>query len=273
MPKMATRIVIGLGLIGVLAGVGWLDAVVFERPLASRILLWALAVLTLHEVITIAARRVECYPGLPIFGAVAVLAVVLPALVWQAEVKPELVLLAALLGAGIRFLGLAPLRSAPAAFPEAATLFGSILYTAGTLTFLDRILLEQGVLVVFSIVAISKISDVCGYFVGTLIGKRRIAPAVSPKKSWEGTIAAVLGSGGMAVLLRDQIGQDVAHAFVIGLLIGAASFLGDLIESGFKRWGGVKDSSSLLPEFGGFLDMLDGILLAAPVAVVCLFGS
>jgi hypothetical protein len=79
MPKMATRIVIGLGLIGVLAGVGWLDAVVFERPLASRILLWALAVLTLHEVITIAARRVECYPGLPIFGAVAVLAVVLSA--------------------------------------------------------------------------------------------------------------------------------------------------------------------------------------------------
>jgi phosphatidate cytidylyltransferase len=65
----------------------------------------------------------------------------------------------------------------------------------------------------------------------------------------------------------------VAHAFVIGLLIGAASFLGDLIESGFKRWGGVKDSSALLPEFGGFLDMLDGILLAAPVAVVCLFGS
>ena len=128
-------------------------------------------------------------------------------------------------------------------------------------------------LVVLSIVAISKISDVCGYFVGTLIGKRRIAPAVSPKKSWEGTIAAVLGSGGMAVLLRDQIGQDVVHAFVIGLLIGAASFLGDLIESGFKRWGGVKDSSALLPEFGGFLDMLDGILLAAPVAVVCLFGS
>ncbi|MHC4937787.1 MAG: phosphatidate cytidylyltransferase [Planctomycetota bacterium] len=270
---MATRILIGTLLVGGLAVVGWLDWAVFERPLASRILLWSMAVLALHEVIAIAARRVECYPGLPLFGAVAVAAVVVPALVWQADVKPELILLAALLGAGIRFLGLAPLRSAPAAFPEAAVLFAGIGYTAGTLTFLDRILLQQGVVVVLCVVAISKTSDVMGYFVGTLFGRRRIAPAVSPKKSWEGTIAAVLGSGCMAVLLREQIGQDVLHALVIGLLIGGASFLGDLIESGFKRWGGVKDSSALLPEFGGFLDMLDGILLAAPVAVVCLFGS
>jgi len=273
MPRMATRILIGAALIALLAGVGWLDLHVFARPLASRIALWAMAIMALMEVLAIAARRVECYPGVGLYGAVAVAAVVVPALVWQAAVPPQLILIAAMLGAGIRFLGLAPLRTAQAAFPEAAVLFAAILYTAGTLAYLDRILLGQGVVVMLCIVAISKISDICGYFVGTLIGKRRIAPAVSPKKSWEGTLAAVLGSGGLAALLHERLGQDVPHAFVIGLLIGAASFMGDLIESGLKRWGDVKDSSTLLPEFGGFLDMLDGILLAAPVAVVCLFGS
>ncbi|MEM8885475.1 MAG: phosphatidate cytidylyltransferase [Planctomycetota bacterium] len=270
---MAIRISIGTVLVATLVGIGWLDLQVFERPLASRILLWAMAVLALHEALAIAGKRVECYPGLALFGGVAVLAVVTPAILWRSEVQPELIFLAALVGAGIRFVGMAPIRSSPSAFPEAAVLFGAILYTAGALTYLDRILVQEGVLVVLCIVAISKMSDICGYFVGTLIGKRRIAPAVSPKKSWEGTIAAVLGSAGLAVLLREQIGQDTLNAFFIGLLIGAASFLGDLIESGFKRWGGVKDSSTLLPEFGGFLDMLDGVLLAAPVAVICLFGS
>ena len=87
------------------------------------------------------------------------------------------------------------------------------------------------------------------------------------------TVEEVLGSGGMAVLLKQYIEMDWPHALAFGLLIGASSFLGDLIESGFKRWADVKDSSALLPEFGGFLDMLDGILVAAPVAVVCLYGS
>jgi len=273
MPKMAIRIVVGLCLVGALALVAWLDISVLERPIASRLLLWIVAMLAFHEVATIAGRRVECYPGLALFGAVAIAAVALPAVLWQAEVRPELILLAAMVGAGIRFLGMAPLRSSQSAFPEAVILFAGVLYTAGALAFLDRIIVLEGAAMAFSIVAVSKTSDVCGYFVGTLIGRHRIAPAISPKKTWEGTVAAVLGSGGMAVLLREYLHQDMIHAFAIGLIIGAASFLGDLIESGFKRWAETKDSSALLPEFGGFLDMLDGILLAAPVAVVCLFGS
>ena len=273
MPKMAVRISIGACIVGVLALVGWIDISVLERPLASRILLWMLAILAFGEVVAIAGRRVECYPGLPIFGGVAIAAVVVPAIIFGSQVQPELIVLAALIGSGVRFLGLAPLRSAPAAFPEALVVFAGVLYTAGTLAFLDRILVHFGVATTLAVVAISKSSDICGYFVGSLVGKRRIAPAVSPKKTWEGTIAAIAGSGGMAYLLANQIGQDGLHAWIIGLLIGGASFLGDLMESGFKRWADIKDSSALLPEFGGFLDMLDGILVAAPVAVVCLFGS
>jgi phosphatidate cytidylyltransferase len=122
-------------------------------------------------------------------------------------------------------------------------------------------------------VLVSKASDSCGYFVGTLLGRRRIAPAVSPKKTWEGTIAAVLGSTAVAALFADHFPGSRLFAAAAGALIGGASFLGDLLESGLKRWVGVKDSSDLLPEFGGFLDLVDGILLAAPVAVVCLYGA
>jgi phosphatidate cytidylyltransferase len=271
--KMLTRIVIGAGLIGVLAGVAWIDLSLLQDAWATRVLLWVIAALSIHEGLALAGRRVECYPGLALFAAVSIAAVVIPAIIMRTEVGTELLLLAGLAGAGIRFLGLAPVRSAATAFPEAAILFAMLMYVGGGLLFLDRILVHQGVAATFAVVAISKSSDVAGYFVGTLIGRRRIAPAVSPKKSWEGTIAAVLGSGGMAMLLRETIGQGIGNAFVIGILIGAASFLGDLIESGFKRWADAKDSSTLLPEFGGFLDMVDGVLVAAPVAVVCLFGS
>jgi phosphatidate cytidylyltransferase len=273
MRKMAIRILVGACLIAALALVAWLDLTVLDRPIASRALLWILAMLAFHEVATLAGRRVDCYPGLALFGAVAIGAVAFPALLWQAEVRPELLLLAGLVGAGIRFLGMAPLRSAVSAFPEAIILFAGGLYTAGALAFLDRIIVAEGPAMAFAIVAVSKSSDVCGYFVGTLLGRHRIAPAVSPKKTWEGTVAAVLGSGGMAFLLRDSLHHDALHALGFGLIVGAASFLGDLLESGFKRWADAKDSSALLPEFGGILDMLDGVLLAAPVAVVCLFGS
>ena len=146
---------------------------------------------------------------------------------------------------------------------------------AGLISFLDRIVVVGGVTTAYAVVAVSKTSDICGYLVGKTIGRKRIAPAVSPKKSWEGTIAGVLGSIGVAVLLAPELGPGLPAwlAVVVGTLIGVASFLGDLIESGIKRWADVKDSASLLPEFGGVLDMLDGVLVAAPVAAVCLYGG
>ena len=77
----------------------------------------------------------------------------------------------------------------------------------------------------------------------------------------------------MAALFDAQLPGNRPFAAAVGAMIGAATFLGDLLESGLKRWAGVKDSSGLLPEFGGFLDLVDGILMAAPVAVVCLYGA
>ena len=270
---MKLRILIGLGLIAALAGVLLLDLKVFPRPVATRLLLWGFSLATLREVLSMGGRRIECAPGLFLYGAVAVVAVVAPALVTGAPVSVALIFLAAFAGAAIRFVGMAPIRSAPVAYPEAALLAAALLYTAGMMSFLDRIVVLGGAAAGFVVLAISRGSDIFAYFVGSLVGRKRIVPAISPKKTWEGTLAGILGAAGLGALFCAELAGPAWFAAILGALIGAASFLGDLAASGLKRWSGQKDSGSMLPEFGGTLDMADGILFAGPVAVLCLFGA
>jgi len=271
---MKQRFVFGVVLIALLVGIYLADVHVFPRPIATRVVIWLVALGALREVLQLGSRKVECSPGLFIYGGVAMLAVVVPSIVSGQPVSGALLALAAVLGGGIRLLGMAPHRSAAGAFPEAVLLALGIAYTGGLLSFLDRLLLAPGgVATMYAVVAVSKVSDLAGYLVGSTLGRKRIAPALSPKKSWEGSIAGVLASAGLAALLSAELAGPPAFAALIGVLIGAASLLGDLIESGFKRWAEAKDSAKLIPEFGGFLDLVDGILLAAPVAVVCLHGS
>jgi len=269
---MKRRFLFGIPLLLAVVGLYVLDAHVFPRPIASRAVVWLAAVAAFHEVLVAGAKRIECGPGLFYFGGVAIVAVVAPHLVSGRPVPGSILALAAVIAGGIRFLSMAPLRSAAAALPEAMLLAGGLLYTAGLLSFLDRLFCAS-VATGFVVVASSKASDIAGYLVGTLIGRRRIAPAVSPKKSWEGTVAGVAASAAVAGAFHTHLVGGVAFAAGIGALIGVSSLFGDLLESGFKRWTGVKDSAALVPEFGGFLDLVDGILVAAPVAVVCLFGS
>jgi len=110
------------------------------------------------------------------------------------------------------------------------------------------------------------LSDTAAYFVGSAIGKRRLAPRLSPKKSWEGAIAGLLASVGAAALARAWFLQEIdwPHVLVLGALLGAAGILGDLAESLLKRACGVKDSSRLIPGHGGMLDRTDSLLFAAP---------
>ena len=277
---MKTRVLVGAALIGAVLGVYLLDAHVLHGTLASRAVLWILALLTLHEILVLGAKRIECGPGLFALAGIAVTTVVVPYLVMSHDVPVPvpgtLIVLAAVVAAGVRLLGMAPLRSAPVAFPEAALLALGILFAAGLTSFLDRILARPagGLKAALAVIAIAKSSDICGYFVGTLVGRRRIAPAVSPKKTWEGTIGSILGAAGIGALLAPELNRfPPAYGAVAGVILGAAAFLGGMLASGLKRWAGAKDSSALLPEFGGFLDLLDSILVAAPVAVVCLYGA
>ena len=111
------------------------------------------------------------------------------------------------------------------------------------------------------------LSDTGAYYVGSALGKRRLAPSISPKKSWEGAAGGWVGAMIGAALAHFWFFQrlTVVHAVVIGTLMCAAGIVGDLTESLLKRTAGAKDSSGLLPGHGGLLDRVDSLIIAAPV--------
>jgi phosphatidate cytidylyltransferase len=111
------------------------------------------------------------------------------------------------------------------------------------------------------------ITDTGAYFVGRLIGRHKLAPAVSPGKTWEGAIGGQLAGFAAVAGLEKAFGLDLAlgHIVALGLLVPFVAQVGDLAESALKRGLGVKDSSHLVPGHGGIADRLDSLLFAAPV--------
>ncbi|HSM06161.1 MAG TPA: phosphatidate cytidylyltransferase [Longimicrobiales bacterium] len=114
--------------------------------------------------------------------------------------------------------------------------------------------------------------DTAAYFVGHAVGRRKLAPAVSPGKTIEGSLGGVAGSVGAATLVAylwlaelPVRAVPVGTAALVGLALAVATQLGDLVESALKREAGVKDSGSLLPGHGGVLDRLDALLFAFPL--------
>ncbi len=115
------------------------------------------------------------------------------------------------------------------------------------------------------------VGDTCAYLVGRALGRHRMAPAISPGKSWEGfaagTVAAVLVPFLLLYRDREQF-LSVGELFALGTAVAVAGVLGDLFESAVKRDLGVKDSGRILGGHGGMLDRLDALLFAGPVAYV-----
>jgi len=115
------------------------------------------------------------------------------------------------------------------------------------------------------------IGDTLAYFVGSACGKHKLAPSISPAKSWEGFAAGIVGAAGGAILAGSAgAGYPVFSMLLLGLAGGIAAVIGDLLESSMKRDAGVKDSGSLLPGHGGLLDRFDSILAVVPVTWIML---
>ena len=126
---------------------------------------------------------------------------------------------------------------------------------------------DQGPQRVTVLVATVAASDIGGYAAGVLFGKHKMAPTISPKKSWEGFAGSVLAcaiTGG--ILLATVLDTEIWQGVVFGLAIVVVATLGDLGESMIKRDIGIKDMGTLLPGHGGIMDRLDSLLPAAPVA-------
>ncbi len=118
---------------------------------------------------------------------------------------------------------------------------------------------------VLSIVLFTWTFDTFAYIIGVLLGKNKIAPKISPKKSWEGFFGGMIASAGLALFLSHQwMIFDPIRWIVISVLISISATFGDLVESMLKRAAGVKDSGRILPGHGGVLDRFDGFLFAIP---------
>ena len=166
----------------------------------------------------------------------------------------------------------APLRT------MAYTLFG-LLYVLWLYNFITKIVYVTprapngavtGQFYVFYCIAITKFSDMGAYLTGSAIGRHKLVPHISPKKTWEGFFGALafslLASVGLFALMPGQLSVLTwTHAIVLGLLLGFAAVIGDLAESIVKRSTGVKDSGNMLPGIGGALDLVDSLLFTAPL--------
>lgn len=168
--------------------------------------------------------------------------------------------------------------SAPSFSMVGHTMLG-VLYVSWLLGFLLKIYFfaapsaagfDAGYCLLFFILA-TKCSDIGAYSLGSLIGRHKMIPSVSPGKTWEGFVGAILLSTAAAMVMAHYWGSTrlggmtLGHAAALGPVLAVGAVIGDLVESVFKRDSGVKDSGSFFPGIGGILDLLDSLLFNAPL--------
>lgn len=162
-----------------------------------------------------------------------------------------------------------PIRSA-----GAALLIG--LWVPFMASFLALLLQRpNGAWFIIITVGLTAASDIAAYAVGSRFGRRKLAPAVSPGKTWEGAAGGMAGAmvvaGVVAPLLVEQL--SIGRAVALGALVAVVAVVGDLAESAVKRSLGVKDLGRLLPGHGGMMDRVDAMLFTLPVAHLVLLAG
>ena len=152
---------------------------------------------------------------------------------------------------------------------QAKSLLGFV-YVGLLPSYAYRILnLPNGMIWFMTLLAVVFAGDIMAYIVGILVGKHKINPRLSPKKTWEGSIGGLVGSltaGYVCSLYLPQI--QLSGLLVTALCAGFVAQFGDFFESLLKRVADVKDSGGLMPGHGGVLDRLDGVLFASPVIMI-----
>jgi len=154
----------------------------------------------------------------------------------------------------------------------ATTLLG-LMYVPWLLNFIQKINFfpnVEGKYFLLYFILVTKFSDMGAYSVGSLIGRHKMIPRISPGKTWEGFAGAIAVSTAASLVFVHFFGGRMAgmnflHAAVLGIVLSMTAVIGDLIESLFKREAGVKDSGGLFPGIGGILDLLDSLLFNAPI--------
>jgi phosphatidate cytidylyltransferase len=232
----------------------------------------AVALLAAWEYLGIAQATGANPPRIPVGVAIAMLFAV--SLLWPDK-------LTAALGALCLGLLVYCAFSSPTAtvLADAANSVFCLIYTGFTLIALPMLRsAEDGKALVTFLLCAVWAGDIVALYVGRNLGRHKLAPRLSPNKTWEGAIGSLLGSmavTALLILLSQQLARHEILGFafhgtwlywmVLAVVVNAAAQVGDLAESGLKRSAGVKDSGTLLPGHGGILDRIDALLLAAPV--------
>ncbi|HEX2057191.1 MAG TPA: phosphatidate cytidylyltransferase [Actinomycetota bacterium] len=162
---------------------------------------------------------------------------------------------------------LRPARGPSAGSDAAWTIFGLAWIAGGGAGAVSILVMEGGLPLLIATVLIVACDDIGAYFTGTAFGRHKIAPSISPAKSWEGFaggIGTALAGGLLFASLLDEM--TVPTGLALGLIAGLLAPVGDLVESLVKREIGIKDSGRLLPGHGGMLDRLDAIIFCCPAA-------
>lgn len=253
----------------VAVAVGAALAAIFLVSLFWHPLAFALVVLALVIVGTIETARALRHAGRPVALPVALTAssVLVIGAYLAGAVGQVVGVLTLFLGAGLWELGDRHRHDAVGRMARTSFL---VLWT-GFLGSFGVLLVHrpaEGAVAGLAVIGAAIFTDIGAYAVGTLLGRHKLAPSISPAKSWEGLVGGLALAGLVAVLVLPRIGSLFERplvALTVAVLAGLAGALGDLLESMFKRDLGIKDMGSLLPGHGGILDRVDGILIALPV--------
>jgi phosphatidate cytidylyltransferase len=283
------RLLLGTAMIAALVGLCWLDWHAEEPGIVLLPLAVALSLAAAGELLAMFRRRGHeplawaVYGGTlaavlnaaaPLFRQPTPADTIIGRLGWLAIGLIAALVLAAL-GEMQRYDG-----SRPTTVNLSLAVF-AVLYAGGLMGFLVQLRMigaedgRWGMIALVSLVATVKMSDIGQYTAGRLFGRHKLAPRISPGKTWEGVAGGFLFAAVAAWFVLHWCAPRMTGALASGSLVrtilyavalASAGIVGDLLESLLKRDAGVKDSSSWVPGFGGVLDLLDSLLWAAPVA-------
>ncbi len=148
-------------------------------------------------------------------------------------------------------------------------LLGVLLIAALWLAIVALRIIDPAWVLIF--MAVIWVADSAAYFAGKNFGKHKLAPSISPGKTWEGVAGALTGVSILAFIVQPKLGFELWVVLVLFWLLCLLGVLGDLFESFLKRQAGVKDSGTILPGHGGVLDRIDGLIPALPAAIALIY--
>jgi phosphatidate cytidylyltransferase len=253
------RVLSGVVLLLIVVGAVWL-----LPPIATLALALLAAALAFAEYAALAAALGAHIPR-AVSGA-AVLAAC--AAVGGGYVPADVVLMTAVIAIGALAVGSG--QPGPAILSDVAASLLPVVYIGLPLGAVAAVHVAGGREAVLLLIAVIAVSDSAQYFAGRALGRRPLAPSISPKKTLEGAVGGLV-FGTMALVVGGRFvfpATSLAILVVVGATVSVLGIVGDLFESLLKRSAGVKDSSGLIPGHGGVLDRIDSWLFAAPVYYV-----